>query len=86
MTHGTIAAWSRHHRDGETPCEECREGYNRYRREKYANNPKVRASAKIANYRRDLATRELIRRHRTEYLELLRGVPEARQKAKRGAA
>jgi hypothetical protein len=38
---GTYAAWMRHRRHGEEPCESCREAYNAHQRKMYAERRRL---------------------------------------------
>ena len=70
---GTHAGVNRHRKAWERPCDACREfgnAYQRQRRSKGAAKAKARADAA----RRNRALQLLVKRHRSEYLDLLREV------------
>lgn len=71
---GTIAAYMRHRKAGQKPCDPCRLAWNTYQNER-RQDPDVRAALREQNRPSTTARRramaELVRRHRAEFLTIL---------------
>lgn len=74
---GTVAAYFRHYRHGEKPCQACKEAHNAHIREKYATNAQANAERRAALRARSKAFTRLSQKFRIEYLELLGEALEA---------
>ena len=72
--HGTPARALMHYRDGETPCEPCREAREAARKERnktYVEPESTREARRRHNRIRNAAVRQLIAAHYPEYLRIL---------------
>lgn len=67
--HGTVAGWAQHKYLGEPPCDACVRARQRY---DHRNNqtPRRVASQRLRARAAGLARKQLIERHKDEYLEL----------------
>ena len=68
---GTYAGHARHQRQGEAPCDPCKEAAAEYRRAWRAQNGPGTETNRRKNRLRWQAMRELRRRHPGEYMEIL---------------
>jgi hypothetical protein len=68
---GTTAAYVRHRRNGETPCQACRDAWAADHRARLDADPRLKAQDRDRTRIRDAAAALLIERHREEFDQLL---------------
>lgn len=68
---GTYAGYARHHRQGEAPCDPCRDAAREYQRAYRATHSGTTDANRRGNRLRWKAMAELRRRHPGEYMDIL---------------
>ena len=77
MRHGTYGGYQAEKRAGLEACDACREAYNSYMAEYRRTNPASREKNLAYTRARNRAIRELISRHRSEYMRIYNDLREA---------
>lgn len=73
---GTLAGVYRHRRDWDPVCDDCRAAAAAYQRARRAADPEAAVQARRESLIRRRALAVLVRRHRSEFADLLRQVRE----------